>query len=143
MRPPRELISDDDDLLVVAVQEVAAAVGPIVAELAAARARFVVAEEIERRDLVVRQSQEGQPSASELLGGVLEALERHALGATSTATGAHDLARRVGVQMGVHGAHRPALRRTRAEVDDDPNPRRRREGTRGLVGGVLRGDVKR
>ena len=59
------------------------------------------------------------------------------------ATGAHDRARRVAVSMGVAGAESvPVFRRTRAEIDADPNPTRKREGTQGLVGGVLRSDRK-
>ena len=138
----REVIRDDEDLLTVAVQQVAAALGPVVAELAAARARFVVAEEIERRDLVARESETDQPAAHEVVSAILERLERHATRPGATAVGAHDLVRRVARSMGVYGAgSAPALRRTRAEVDRDPNPLRAREGTQGLVGGVHRDEV--
>lgn len=131
---PGEVLRDESDLLIVAVQEVAAAVGPIVAELAEARARFMVAQTIEDRDLVVRASQEGQPTAFEVLRAVLEELERHATKPPSegaTAAGAYNIARRVGVRMGVYDAERlPGLTRTRGEVIEAPNPRRKREGAR-------------
>lgn len=128
MAPEQQVrISDSDDLLVAAVQEVAAALGPVVARLAEARARFLVADEIKRRDLVVRETQEGQPTANEVVTAILVALGRHAAGRGSTATGAHDVARRTAVSMGVVGRF-PAFRRTRAQVDADPNPRRKREG---------------
>lgn len=125
----RSVIRDDADMLIVAVQDLSAALAPIVVEIASARARFILADEIERRDLVPRQSFGDQPSANELLVAVLRELARHASNPRSTATGAHDLARRVGVSMGVVGAKsHPAFRRTRAQVDADPNPGRRREG---------------
>ena len=134
---------DDDDLLVAAVREVAAALGPIVVELARARARFLVAEEIDQRDLVPRATVTDQPTANELLVEILSRLEKHARKAGATATGAHDLARRVGKSMGVVGAETyPVFRRTRAQVDAEPNPRRKREGTQRLVGGVHRGEVR-
>ena len=132
----RRVVRDDDDMLIVAVREIAAAVGPIVAELASARARFLVADEIERRDLVPRENFGGQPTANELLAAVLQRLEEHAIRPRATATGAHDIARRVGVSMGIVGAEgHPALRRTREQVDRDPSRSRPREGTQGLVGG--------
>lgn len=127
MREHRQVLRDDDDLLIEAVREVAAAVGPIVAELAAARARFLVADEVEKRDLVVRSTQEGQPTAHEAVSAILTALEKHATGPRPTATGAHDIARRMAVSMGVVGSF-PAVRRTRAQVDAAPNPHRKREG---------------
>lgn len=120
-------LASDDDLLIDAVREVAAAVGPIVAELAVARARFLVVHEIKQRDLVVRSTQEGQPTAYEVVAAILAALEKHATGPRPTATGAHDIARRMAVSMGVAGSF-PAVRRTRAQVDAAPNPLRKREG---------------
>ena len=135
MSPERQSkISDDDDLLVAAVQEVAAALGPIVAELAAARARFLVAAEIEDRHLVEREMQEGQPTANEAVTAILAALEAHASGRRPTLTGAHDIARRVAVSMGVAGSF-PGFRRTRAQVDAAPNPHRKREGRAAAAAG--------
>lgn len=129
MRERQMVVRDGDDLLVAAVQEVAGALGPIVADLAEARARFLVADEIERRDLVPRQVFGDQPSASELLVAILRRLEDHASRPRSTATGAHDIARRVGVSLGIVGAEvYPAFRRTRSQVDADPSLMRRREG---------------
>jgi len=130
MAPKRRVhVRDGDDLLVAAVQEVAASLGPIVAELAESRARFLVADEIQQNDLVPRQAFGDQPSANELLVAILRRLEKHARNPGATATGAHDVARRVGVSMGIVGAEAyPAFRRTRAQVDVAPNPLRRREG---------------
>lgn len=137
MREHRALVSDEDDMLVAAVQEIAVALAPVIAQLATARARFIVADEIERRDLVVRETQEGQPTANEVVVAILAELERHARGerrdgrrgesGRPTAAGAHDIARRVAVSMGVVGSF-PAVRRTRAQVDAAPNPHRKREG---------------
>jgi len=138
----RLVISDDADLLIEAEREIASFLAPLVARLAASHARFLVAAEIERRDLIPRSWVTDQPTAVELLAKILSGLEEHALRPGSTATGAHDRARRTGVAMGPVGAEGvPTFRRTQAEVDDDPNPGREREGTRGLVGGVHRGDV--
>ena len=97
----REVIRDDDDLLIVAVQELSVAIAPVVIELAAARTRFMVADEIERRDLVPRGSVTDQPTAAEMLREVLSGLEEHTLTPGATATGAHDRARRIAVAMGV------------------------------------------
>jgi hypothetical protein len=138
----RLVIRDDADLLIEAEREIASFLAPLVAELAASHARFLVAAEIERRDLIPRSWVTDQPTAVELLTEILRGLEEHALRPGASAVGAHDRARRIGVSLGLVGAEdRPVFRRTRAEVDDDPNPRREREGTRGLVGGVHRGDV--
>lgn len=127
-------LASDDDLLIDAVRQVAAAIGPIVAELAAARARFLVVHEINERDLVVRSTQEGQPTAHEVVAAILAALEKHATGPRPTATGAHDIARRMAVAMGVVGSF-PAVRRTRAQVDAAPNPHRKREGRAAAAAG--------
>lgn len=135
-------LSNDEGLLRDAIAEIATALGPVVADLASARARFLVAAELERRDLVPRASVTDQPTAAELLDAILGRLACHAAEPRSTATGAHDVARRVGRSMGVAGAtSRSAFRRTRAEVDRDPSPTRPREGTRGLVGGVYRDEI--
>lgn len=136
------VIDDQDEILALAVHELVEVVSPIVVELVEARARFLLAAQIERLELVPRASVTDQPTAHEVLRAVLARLADHASTPGATATGAHDLARRVGRSLGVHEADScRAFRRTRAEIDDDPNPRRKREGTQGLVGGVLRGEV--
>lgn len=136
MREHRRFIRSEDDLLIDAVQEVAAALGPIVAELAEARARFIVAEEIERRGLVPRSQFDDEVSPHELYVAILRRLADHAKKPRATAAGAHDVARRVGVSMGVSGSESyPALRRTRAQVDANPSPHRRREGRAGAAAG--------
>lgn len=120
-RPP---VGDEDDLLIEAVREVAAAVGPIVAELAAARARFLTAQQIEERRLVPLESVTDQPTAFELLVAILRALEAHAGRPRATATGAHAIAKKVGVSMGVYGSERqPGFRRTRGQIEADKDAR--------------------
>ena len=132
-------LRSQDDLLIEAVQEVAAALGPIVAELAEARARMIAADVVRTQDLVPRASQEGQPTAAETMRRVLAVLEAHAIGQRATAVGAYNLARRTCVSMGVFGSERvPSLKRTRAEEEESPNPRRVREGTRGAMAGAAR-----
>lgn len=120
----REQLTNEADLLLEAVREVAVAVGPIVADLADARARFLVTEQIKDRDLVPRESVTDQPTAFELLSTVLRRLAEHAQRPQATATGAHDIARRVGVTMGVYRAdQQPAFRRTRAQIEADREAR--------------------
>lgn len=113
-------IRDEADLLIEAVQDLAAAIAPVVAQLAEARARLLTAQVIEERRLVPWESAHDQPTAYEVLSAILRRLEEHAGRPQATATGAHDVARKVGVRLGVYDAEsQPAFRRTRGQIEAD------------------------
>lgn len=89
-----------------------------------------VAQEIARRDLVVR-ALDAQPTSARFLGALHQGFEdRIRQRNPGTYVGGWQLVREVAIQIGVDGASGfPLIRRTRAQVDAAPNPYRAREGT--------------
>lgn len=99
----------------------------LIDRMAHQRASHLAARMIRSQDLVPRP-REGEPTATELMHAVLGRL-RASGPRVGTLAGAHNIALRAFRDAGVAGASEyPVWRRTREEVDQNPNPAQPREG---------------